>query len=87
MCASESECVRCVCASESECVRCDVCLHSGSIGRLQEDLSSDGVGKHYLLRLWLYNLHPLLTMAINNTEGEEGRWGEGEREGDRGGEG
>ena len=54
-------------------------LHSDSMGRLEEDFSSDGVGKHPLPGLRLYDLHPLLSIA--NTAHHTQRMKGGRKEG------
>ena len=61
-------------------------LHSDSMGRLEEDFSSDGVGKHPLPGLRLYDLHPLLSIAntANHTQRRKGGR-EGGRKRERGG--
>ena len=84
---------QCACVNVSVSVSVNVCececvcnLHSDSMGRLEEDFSSDGVGKHPLPGLRLYDLHPLLSIAntAHHTHRRKGgREGESERERER----
>ena len=61
-------------------------LHGNTLGWIKQNLSSAWIGKNYLSRLWLNDLHPFRsTAAVVGSEVKEGKKrGGGERERGRG---